>query len=143
MKDQPINILLVEDNEGDIILINEALSEAKITYTMEVARDGAQAIQLLEEKAQNQSSLLPDIILLDINLPKRNGHEVLDSIKNNPELKRIPVIVLTTSSSETDIAKAYDLQANCYIIKPVEVGNFLQLISNIEKFWLTEVKLPK
>jgi two-component system, chemotaxis family, response regulator Rcp1 len=140
---QPINFFLVEDNEGDIMLINEALLEAKILNKMEIARDGAQAIKLLEEKAQLGPDALPDIILLDINLPKKNGHEVLDSLKNNPDLKHIPIIVLTTSSSEMDIFKAYDMHANCYIIKPVEVENFLQVINKIEDFWLTVVKLPK
>jgi CheY-like chemotaxis protein len=143
MKDQPINILLVEDSEGDILLMNEALSEAKIIHTLEVARDGVQAIQLLEEKAQDKPSGLPDIILLDINLPKKNGHEVLASIKSNLALKKIPIIVLTTSCSESDICKAYDLHANCYIIKPVEVGDFLQVISSIKTFWFTVAKLPK
>jgi CheY-like chemotaxis protein len=143
MKVLPINILLVEDNEGDILLMNEALSEAKFIHTMEVARDGVQAIQLLEEKAQNRPSGLPDIILLDINLPKKNGHEVLASVKNNPTLKKIPIIVLTTSSSELDVLKAYDMHANCYIIKPIGVDDFMQVINNIETFWLTVVKLPK
>lgn len=143
MNHQPINILLVEDNEGDILLIEEALIEAKILNTMEIARDGAAAIKMLEELAQLNPCSLPDIILLDINLPKKNGHEVLASIKENPDLKKIPVIVLTTSSSESDIFKAYDLHANCYIVKPLEVNKFLQVISKIENFWLSVVKLPK
>ncbi len=143
MKIKPINFLLVEDNEGDILLINEALEEAKIFNHMDIVRDGSQAIQFLEERAEKDPKDLPDVILLDINLPKKNGHEVLASIKENPALKKIPVIVLTTSSSDLDVFKAYDLHANCYIVKPVEVGNFLQVISKIENFWLSVVKLPK
>lgn len=139
----PINILLVEDNEGDILLIDDALMEGKILNTMEIARDGAVAIKRLEELALNKPNALPDIILLDINLPKKNGHEVLASIKENPDLKKIPVIVLTTSSSESDIFKAYNLQANNYIVKPFELTNFLQVISKIENIWLSVVKLPK
>ncbi len=143
MSPQPIKLLLVEDNEGDILLIQEALIEAKIMNRMEIARDGAAAITLLEDLAKNNKNALPDVILLDINLPKKNGHEVLASIKENSSLKKIPIIVLTTSNSEQDIFKAYDLHANCYIVKPLEVNNFLQVISNIESFWLTVVKLPK
>lgn len=143
MDPQPIKILLVEDNEGDILLIQEALIDAKIINKMQIARDGSAAIKLLEDLSENNQSSLPDLILLDINLPKKNGHEVLASIKENPTLKKIPIIVLTTSASETDIFKAYDLHANCYIVKPVEVNNFLQVISKIESFWLTLVKLPK
>lgn len=143
MTPEPIKILLVEDNEGDILLIQEALIEAKIINKMQISRDGSSAIKLLEDLSVNDQGSLPDVILLDINLPKKNGHEVLASIKENPALKKIPIIVLTTSASETDIFKAYDLHANCYIVKPVEVNNFLQVISKIESFWLTVVKLPK
>lgn len=143
MKVQPINILLVEDNEGDIFLMTEVLSEAGIINTIENARDGAQAIKLLEDRVADNSKNLPDLILLDINLPKKNGHEVLASVKSNPSLKKIPIIVLTTSSSELDILKAYDLQANCYLIKPTEIGGFLQVIEAIERFWLSSVTLPK
>jgi CheY-like chemotaxis protein len=140
---RPINIMLVEDNEGDIILIQDALEEAKILNNMSIARDGADAIEKLEQIAKKSPDSLPDLIFLDINLPKRNGHEVLGILKSNRQLKQIPIIVLTTSSSELDIAKAYDSHANCYIIKPVEINEFLKIVSKIEDFWLSVVKLPK
>ncbi len=140
---KPINIMLVEDNEGDIILIQDALEEAKILNNMTVARDGAEAIEMLEKIVSDSPSSLPDLILLDINLPRKNGHEVLGILKSNSSLKQIPIIVLTTSSSELDIFKAYDLHANCYIIKPVEINEFLKVVSKIEDFWLSVVKLPK
>ncbi|HAS60216.1 MAG TPA: response regulator [Algoriphagus sp.] len=140
---RPINIMLIEDNEGDIILIQDALEEAKILNNMTIARDGAEAIEKLEKLVIETPNNLPDLILLDINLPKKNGHEVLEILKSNSRLKQIPIIVLTTSSSELDIFKAYDLHANCYIIKPVEISEFLRVVSKIEDFWLSVVKLPK
>ena len=135
--------MLIEDNEGDIILIQDALEEAKILNNMTIARDGAEAIEKLEKIVHEDPNSLPDLILLDINLPKKNGHEVLGILKSNLQLKQIPIIVLTTSSSELDIFKAYDLHANCYIIKPVEISEFLRVVSKIEDFWLSVVKLPK
>ncbi|WP_250161380.1 response regulator [Algoriphagus algorifonticola] len=135
--------MLVEDNEGDIILIQDALEEAKILNNMTLARDGAEAIEKLEKIVIENPNNLPDLILLDINLPKKNGHEVLEVLKGDSRLKQVPIIVLTTSSSELDIFKAYDLHANCYIIKPVEISEFLRVVSKIEDFWLSVVKLPK
>lgn len=140
---RPINIMLVEDNEGDIILIQDALEEAKILNNMTLARDGAEAIEKLEKIVIENPNNLPDLILLDINLPKKNGHEVLEVLKSDSRLKQVPIIVLTTSSSELDIFKAYNLHANCYIIKPVEISEFLRVVSKIEDFWLSVVKLPK
>jgi chemotaxis family two-component system response regulator Rcp1 len=143
MKITPINILLVEDNEGDILLTTEALEEGKISNSLKVIRDGATMLHYLKEIAENSPSELPDLILLDINLPKKNGHEVLKEVKSNKSLKHIPVIMLTTSSSEVDILKSYQEHANCYLIKPMEVSDFLKVIEKIEDFWLSIVSLPK
>lgn len=136
-------ILLIEDNEGDVLLIEEALLEAKIDCELVVAKDGSEGIRILKELSQDKSMLLPDLILLDINLPKQNGHEVLASIKKNPALKKIPVIVLSTSSYDSDIEKAYELHANCYIVKPLEVNSFLIMVNSLKAFWFSTVKLPK
>lgn len=138
----PIRILLIEDNEGDILLTTEALEEAKIANEVDVLRDGEMAIKFLEKHA-DAHGLLPDLVLLDVNLPKRNGHEVLMFIKSNPKLAHIPVIMLTTSSSPDDVKAAYDEHVNCYIVKPVEADAFLQMTSTIEEFWFSIVKLPR
>ncbi len=138
----PIHILLVEDNEGDILLTTEALQEGKILTKMTVARDGKQAIDILSKKGEHANAELPSLVLLDINLPKKNGHEVLQFIKTNDKLKHLPVIMLTTSSSERDISLAYSNYANCYITKPVDVGEFMDAVLKMEDFWLHIVKLP-
>lgn len=143
MKINPINILLVEDNEGDILLTTEALEEGKIAKSLKIMRDGATMLIYLEETALKSPSELPDLILLDINLPKKNGHEVLMEVKSNSLLKHIPIIILTTSSSESDILKCYQEHANCYLIKPMEVSDFLKVVEKIEEFWLSMVQLPK
>jgi CheY-like chemotaxis protein len=135
-----IRILLVEDNEGDIVLTKEALEEGNITNELDVVRDGQQAIDFLEKKWKFSSAKSPDLILLDINLPKLNGHEVLKHIKSSENLKTIPVIMLTTSSSENDVKKAYDHHANCYIVKPVIMDEFIEMIAKIEEFWMNIVK---
>lgn len=139
---RPIHILLVEDNEGDILLTTEALSEGKISNTISVIRDGWEAIQFLEKKGKYFEASSPDIILLDVNLPKMNGHEVVKHIKTSDELKHIPVIMLTTSSSAKDVFQSYQNHANCFITKPVEVGDFLKVIASIESFWISIVQLP-
>ncbi len=139
---KPIHILLVEDNEGDILLTTEALHERKIINRITVLKDGKQAIDYLLEQVETTSGDLPDLLLLDINLPKKNGHEVLEFIKSHPLLKHLPVIILTTSSSIVDINKSYQNYANCYITKPVEVDDFMEAISKIENFWINLVKLP-
>lgn len=139
---KPIHILLVEDNEGDIMLTTEAFEEAKIANRLDVVRDGQSAIEFLDKFGPFEGSETPDLILLDINLPKKNGHEILRHIKNSDKLKTIPVIMLTTSSSERDIRSSYENYANCFITKPVEVEDFMDAISKIEDFWLTIVKLP-
>lgn len=135
-----IDILLVEDNEGDIMLTTEAFEEWKTSNKITVAKDGQAAIDFFS--INNKHTVLPDIILLDINLPKKNGHEVLKFIKGEEKLKHIPVIMLTTSSSVADINLAYNNQANCYITKPNEVDTFQNVISAIEAFWVSTVKLP-
>lgn len=138
-----VEILLVEDNPGDIRLIIEVLKEGKINNNLSVVEDGEQALAYLRREGGYQNSIVPDIILLDLNLPKINGTEVLAEIKKDPLLKHIPVIILTTSKAEQDILKAYDLHANCYITKPVNLEQFLTVVRSIENFWLTIVKLPR
>jgi CheY-like chemotaxis protein len=137
-----IHILLVEDNEGDIVLTTEALEETKICNKLSVVKDGDAAIQFLNREGLFQNVQLPDLVLLDINLPKRNGFEVLDYIKTAEHLKQIPVIILTTSSSERDVIESYKHYASCYIIKPVDVRDFIIAIEKIEDFWINIVKLP-
>ena len=139
---QQIHILLVDDNEGDILLTREALEEARIINKISIAYDGIQAIDLLKKSAR-VAGTMPDLILLDINLPKMNGTEVLSTIKSDPDLRRIPVIMLTTSSSEKDILASYDNYANCYITKPVDLDRFMDVVRTIEDFWISIVKLPK
>lgn len=137
-----IDILLVEDNPGDVRLIKEALKEGKIENNLEVVIDGEQALTFLYKKGDFLNAITPDLILLDLNLPKINGFEVLERIKNDPELKVIPVIVLTTSQSERDIVESYSLHVNCYVSKPVEYDSFMTVVRSIENFWFTIVKLP-
>lgn len=138
----PINILLVEDNPGDIRLTQEVLKEGKVYNNLSIVENGIQAISFLKKENEYQDASTPDLILLDLNLPKKDGREVLFDIKNDPELKKIPVVVLTTSQAEEDILKVYDLNANCYISKPVDLGQFIDVIKSIENFWLSIVKLP-
>ena len=138
----PIEILLVEDNPGDIRLTQEVLNEGKVHNSLSIVENGVQAISFLRKENEYQDAPTPDLILLDLNLPKKDGREVLLDIKNDPELKKIPVVVLTTSQSEEDILKVYDLNANCYISKPVDFGQFIDVVKSIENFWLSIVKLP-
>jgi len=140
---KPISILLVEDNEGDVLLTTDALYEGRISNTIAVVRDGWEAIQFLKKNDPYSTAITPDLILLDVNLPKMNGHEVLKVIKSNEGLKHIPVIMLTTSSSESDIMQSYQNYANCYITKPVDTEDFMKVISSIEDFWISIVQLPK
>lgn len=138
-----IHILLVEDNEGDILLTTEAFEEKKIVNKVSVARDGQEALDFILKKGDFKDTPTPDLILLDVNIPKKNGHEVLQIIKSNESTKHIPVVMLTTSSSEKDINLSYKYHANCFITKPVEVESFIEAIASIEDFWLSIVKLPK
>jgi two-component system, chemotaxis family, response regulator Rcp1 len=139
----PINILLVEDNPGDIRLTKEVLKEGKINNNLFVVTDGEEALFYLKKTGQYEKAFTPDIVLLDLNLPKKDGREVLSEIKENEFLKQIPVIVLTTSDAEQDIKNVYQNHANCYITKPVDFNQFINVIRSIENFWLTIVKLPK
>jgi chemotaxis family two-component system response regulator Rcp1 len=139
---RPIEILLVEDNPGDVRLTKESFRDAKVRNIMETVADGVEAMAFLRREGRYQSSTRPDLILLDLNLPRKNGLEVLKEIKANEDLKRIPVVVLTTSQAEQDIVKSYDLYANAYITKPVELDQFISVVKAIEGFWLEIVRLP-
>ncbi len=141
-KGRAIDILLVEDNPGDVRLTQEALREAKMCNNLYVARDGVEALEFLSRQGKFADAPVPDIILLDLNLPRKDGREVLVEVKANPNLKHIPVVVLTTSKAEEDILKSYQLHANCYITKPVDFEQFIKVVQAIENFWLTVVKLP-
>lgn len=139
---KPIEILLVEDNPGDIRLTKEALKEGKIFNKLHVVMDGAEALNFLHREGKYAHAIRPDLILLDLNLPKKDGREVLAEIKTDEGLKRIPVVVMTVSSAEEDISKTYNLHANCYITKPADLDQFIKIVKSIEDFWLTIVKLP-
>jgi CheY-like chemotaxis protein len=140
---QVLKILLVEDNPGDVRLTMEALKDADVPNRLSVVRDGVEAMEFLRRQGQYVAAPRPDLILLDLNLPRKDGRQVLKEIKADDMLKRIPVVVLTTSRAEEDILKAYDLNANCYITKPVDLDQFTQVMQAIEVFWMTVVKLPK
>ena len=139
---RPIEILLVEDNPGDVRLTQEALGEAKVRNNLAVARDGVEALSYLRREPPFEDATRPDLVLLDLNLPRKDGREVLAEIKADPALRRLPVVVLTTSSAEKDVLESYNLYANCYITKPVDLDQFVGIVSSIEDFWLTIVKLP-
>jgi len=138
----PIEILLIEDNSGDVRLTQEALKEGKILNKLHVVRDGVEAMAFLRQEGKYANAIRPDLIMLDLNLPKKDGKEVLAEIKSDSYLKVIPVIILTVSKLEEDIIKTYDLHANCYITKPIELDSFIAVVRAIEDFWLTIVKLP-
>ena len=139
---RPIEILLVDDNPGDIRLTQEALKESKVLNNMHTVEDGMEALEFLRKEGRFKDVITPDIILLDLNLPKRNGREVLSEIKNDDVLKKIPVVILTISRAEEDILKSYELHANCYITKPVDMDQFIKIVRSIEDFWFTIVRLP-
>jgi len=142
MNSEQLCILLVEDNAGDVRLTREALRDAKVHLDLHVVSDGIEAMNFLHRRGVYAKSPRPDLILLDLNLPKKDGREVLEEIKTNPLLKTIPVIVLTTSSSATDIDRSYQLQANCYVSKPMDLEGFLEVVRSIDGFWLSAVKFP-
>ena len=137
-----IEILLVEDNPGDVRLTQEALRGAKVKVILSVVNDGVEAMAYLRQEGKYKDVSRPDLILLDLNMPRKNGHEVLSEMKADDALKQIPVVVLTVSKSDEDIIKSYNLHANCFITKPVDLIQFLNVVRSIEDFWLTVVKLP-
>jgi chemotaxis family two-component system response regulator Rcp1 len=139
---RPIEILLVEDNPGDVRLTVEGLNESKVRNNLHVARDGVEAMEFLRRKGRHGDAVRPDLILLDLNLPRMDGREVLAEIKSDAKLKTIPVVVLTTSRAEQDVLRSYELQANCYITKPVDLEQFIAVVKSIEDFWFTIVTLP-
>lgn len=142
MDDSQVEILLIEDNSGDVRLTIEALKEQQINNNLHVVNDGEEALAFLRNEGAYAAAPRPHLIFLDLNLPKRHGREVLAEIKNDERLKRIPVIVLTTSKSDEDIAKSYDLHANCYIIKPADFERFVEIIHSIKEFWFSVAVLP-
>ena len=137
-----IEVLLVEDSPGDVRLTREAFKDAKVLINLSVASDGVEAMAFLNREGDHALAPRPDLILLDLNLPKKDGREVLEEIKQNSELMSIPVVVLTTSASEEDVLRSYRLHANCYITKPVGLEGFLKVVNSIDNFWLSVVKLP-
>ena len=139
---KPIEILLVEDNPGDVRLTREAFKEGKVLNNLSVVEDGAEAMAFLRQQGKYADAPRPDLILLDLNLPKKDGREVLPEIKGDTNLKRIPVVVLTTSKAEQDILKTYNLHANCYVTKPVDLEQFISVVRFVQHFWLSVVKLP-
>jgi len=139
---KPIEILLVEDNPGDIQLTRIALEDNKMSVNLNVVEDGVEALAFLKKEGQYINAPHPDLILLDLNLPRKDGREVLAEMKADPILKRVPVVILTTSQAEEDVLKAYNLCANCYINKPVDFDRFVKIVRSIENFWFTIVKLP-
>jgi CheY-like chemotaxis protein len=138
----PIEILLVEDSPGDVRLTREAFKDARVLVNLQVAVDGEEAMAFLKREGKYSSKPRPDIILLDLNLPKKDGRAVLAEIKEDPKLQTIPVVILTTSASEADVLKSYSLHANCYITKPVDLDGFLKVVKSIDGFWLSVVRLP-
>ncbi len=139
---RPIEILLVEDNPGDVGLTREALKESKVINTLQDLPDGVEALKYLRHQSPYEDAVRPDVILLDLNLPKKDGREVLAEVKADADLRRIPVVILTTSQAEEDIQQSYDLHANAFISKPVDFEQFIHVIKTIEAFWFTTVKLP-
>lgn len=138
----PIEILLVEDNPGDARLAKEALKESKLKNNLYIADDGVEAMDFLYKKGKYSNMPRPDLVILDLNLPRKDGREVLEEIKTDDSLKRIPVVILTISKAEEDILKTYNLHANCFISKPIDLDQFIKVVKSIEDFWLTIVKLP-
>ena len=139
---RPIEVLLVEDNPGDVRLTREALREGKVRNNLHVASDGVEALAFLRREGERAGVPRPDLILLDLNLPRKSGREVLEEIKADPALRSIPVVILSSSQAEQDILREYDLHANCYVSKPVDLDQFITVVKSIEDFWFTVVKLP-
>jgi len=140
---KPINILIVEDNPGDARLIKEVLNEGKILNDLHIVKDGVEAMEFLHKRGEYAKAPRPDLIILDLNLPKKDGREVLAEVKSDQHLKSIPIVIMTTSNAEEDILKSYNLHANCYITKPLDFHQFVKVVESIENFWFSMVKLPK
>jgi chemotaxis family two-component system response regulator Rcp1 len=137
-----VEILLIEDNPGDVLLVKEALLDAKVTNNVHWAKDGVEALAFIQQQPPFADAPRPDLIFLDLNLPRMNGHEVLAFLKEDPRFKRIPVIVLTSSKAESDIARSYDHYANCYVTKPVDLDKFMTVVQSMDHFWIKVVTLP-
>ena len=143
MNGTPIRILLVDDNEADVRLATEALKAAKVANSIHVVHDGVEALEYLRRQGAYATAPRPDLILLDLNMPRKNGRQVLVELKSDPDLRNIPVVVLTTSSDEEDVVKSYDLHANCYIVKPVSFDGLIKVVKSLDEFWLSVVCLPR
>jgi CheY-like chemotaxis protein len=139
---RPIEVLLVEDDEGDVLMTREALTEGKVINRLNVVNDGVEAVEYLRRSGPYEGATRPDLILLDLNLPKKDGRQVLEEVKNDDSLRRIPVIVLTTSAADEDILRSYDLHANAYVTKPVDFDRFVDVIRQIDDFFISVVRLP-
>ena len=139
---RPIEVLLVEDDEGDVLMTREALAEGKVINRLNVVNDGVEAVEYLRRDGQYAEASRPDLILLDLNLPKKDGRQVLEEVKADDDLRRIPVIVLTTSAADEDVLRSYDLHANAYVTKPVDFDRFIEVVRQIDEFFVTVVKLP-
>jgi len=139
---RPARVLLVEDDPGDVELTRETLRDGKVHIELQVVNDGFEALQYLRKQGDHRDALMPDLVILDLNLPRKDGREVLREIREDPELKHLPVVVLTTSSADEDIVRSYGLGANCYATKPMGLGEFSKIVKAIQEFWLTVVKLP-
>jgi chemotaxis family two-component system response regulator Rcp1 len=142
-KNKPITILMVEDNATDVMITKEALAHAKVLNSLHVVDDGIDALDFLHRRGKHARAPRPDLILLDLNMPRKNGQEVLAEIKADEKLKHIPVVILTTSKAEEDVLKAYGLFANCYVVKPVDFDVFAEVVRSIQQFWFTVVTLPR
>ncbi len=139
---RPIEVLLVEDDEGDVLMTREALDEGKVFNRLSVVGDGVEAVSYLRRSGRYADAVRPDLVLLDLNLPKRDGRQVLEEVKSDPDLRRIPIVVLTTSEAEEDVLRSYDLHANAYVTKPVDFERFVEVIRQIDEFFISVVRLP-
>ena len=139
---EPVEILLAEDNPGDAKLTRKALEQGKVINNLHVVTDGLEAMAYLRQEGEYADEPRPDLVLLDLNMPRKDGREVLDEIKSDPDLRRIPVVVMTSSEAEEDIAQSYDLHANAYVTKPIDFDGFLDVVGSLEEFWLSVVKMP-
>ena len=141
-RDKPVEVLLAEDNPGDVMLTKKALKRGKLANNLHVVTDGVEALSFLRHQGEYADAPRPDLVLLDLNMPRKDGQEVLEELKNDPELRRIPVVILTSSESEEDIVKSYELNANAYLTKPVDFDGFVEIVDRLEDFWFQVVKLP-